>query len=88
MKIPIGYQNETGFHFGEPRLSVRLAGKVIETTQEKFDAARFECCLHGGMMKPLCADRLRLDKFGNVTCANCGQHPHETATSRIKKMLE
>jgi hypothetical protein len=68
------------------KIQVTLNGQVIETTQAKFDAARFECCLHGGLMKSF-QHGITLDKWRNVRCASCGQHPHETATNKIKKML-
>lgn len=67
---------------------VRVNGKLIETTEEKINSFSFECCLHGGMMRPPCAHKIKLDNNFNVRCASCGQHPHETAASRLLAYLQ
>ena len=69
------------------KLNVNLAGRKIETTFADVAAVRFECCLHGGMMKPLVQHRLTLDENNNLRCQSCGQHPHETAQSTILAQL-
>ena len=69
-------------------ITIRLAGKEITTTQAKLDAAQFDCCLHGGTAKSLVPHRLTLDKWRNVRCASCGQHPHETARNVLAAQLQ